>query len=87
LTDSSPTATVLSLIAGDMVEVDRVIAHRLDSGVPLVSQVSRYIISAGGKRLRPALLLLMCGALGYTGRTALQPGRRGGVHPHRHPAA
>ena len=43
------------------------IARRLDSGVPLVGQVSRYIISAGGKRLRPALLLLMCGALGYRG--------------------
>ena len=65
--DTSPTATVLDLIAGDMVEVDRVIAQRLDTGVPLVSQVSKYIISAGGKRLRPALLLLMSGALGYTG--------------------
>ncbi len=62
-----PTATVLNLIANDMVEVDRVISERLDTGVPLVSQVSRYIISAGGKRLRPALLLLMAGALGYTG--------------------
>ncbi|CAM8663994.1 IspA Geranylgeranyl pyrophosphate synthase [Comamonadaceae bacterium] len=50
-----------------MREVDGVIAHRLDSGVPLVGSVSRYIISAGGKRLRPALLLLCCGALGYTG--------------------
>lgn len=47
--------------------MDAVIAQRLTSDVPLVSQVSRYIISAGGKRLRPALLLLMCGALGYTG--------------------
>ncbi len=47
-----------------MLEVDRVISHRLDSGVPLVSQVSRYIIGAGGKRLRPALLLLSAGALG-----------------------
>ena len=50
-----------------MREVDLVIARRLDTGVPLVSEVSRYIISAGGKRLRPALLLLMAGALGYTG--------------------
>jgi len=48
-----------------MAGVDRVIAHRLDTGVPLVSEVSKYIISAGGKRLRPALLLLMAGALGY----------------------
>ena len=50
-----------------MREVDRVIAHRLDSSVPLIGQVSRYIIAAGGKRLRPALLLLTCGALGYDG--------------------
>ena len=40
------------------------IARKLDSGVPLVGDVSRYIIAAGGKRLRPALLLLSCGALG-----------------------
>ena len=50
-----------------MAQVDRVIARRLDSGVPLVSQVSQYIISAGGKRVRPALLLLTAGALGYQG--------------------
>ncbi len=67
MTDSSSTASVLSLIADDMREVDAVITKRLASGVPLVSQVSRYIISAGGKRLRPALLLLVCGALGYRG--------------------
>ena len=49
-----------------MREVDLVIAQRLASGVPLVGTVSQYIIAAGGKRLRPAILLLMCGALGYT---------------------
>ena len=68
MTDSSPSASsVLTLIADDMSEVDAVIARRLDSGVPLVGEVSRYIISSGGKRLRPALLLLVCGALGYRG--------------------
>ena len=61
------TAAVLALVAPDMAEVDRVISDRLDSGVPLVGEVARYIISAGGKRLRPVLLLLTCGALGYTG--------------------
>ncbi len=50
-----------------MREVDAVIARRLDSQVPLVGNVSRYIIAAGGKRLRPALLLLTCGALSYRG--------------------
>ena len=50
-----------------MREVDKVIDRRLASGVPLVGEVCRYIISAGGKRLRPALLLLVAGALGYRG--------------------
>jgi octaprenyl-diphosphate synthase len=68
LTDSPHSAAdVLALIADDMRQVDTVIGHRLDSGVPLVGEVSRYIISSGGKRLRPALLLLICGALGYRG--------------------
>ncbi len=60
-------SNALALIAADMTEVDRVIEQRLDSGVPLVGTVSQYIISAGGKRIRPALLLLMAGAMGYKG--------------------
>lgn len=63
----SNTAAVLTLVAQDMNDVDQVISRRLASGVPLVSEVSKYIISSGGKRLRPVLLLLICGALGYTG--------------------
>jgi octaprenyl-diphosphate synthase len=63
----TPKTNPLAIIAQDMRVVDQVIAQRLDSGVPLVGQVSRYIISAGGKRLRPVLLLLMCGALGFKG--------------------
>ena len=50
-----------------MQAMDRVIHARLNTGVPLVSQVSQYIIGAGGKRLRPALLLMMAKALGYQG--------------------
>ena len=65
--NSSSTAAALSLIADDMLGMDAVIRHRLRSDVPLVSQVSSYIVAAGGKRLRPALLLLMCGALGFRG--------------------
>jgi octaprenyl-diphosphate synthase len=63
--NASPTG--LSIIDEDMRQVDQVIAKRLDSGVPLVGSVSHYIITAGGKRLRPALLLLCCGALGFKG--------------------
>ena len=61
------TPTGLSIVEQDMRQVDQVIAYRLASGVPLVGSVSQYIISAGGKRLRPALLLLCCGALGFKG--------------------
>ena len=65
--NSSRTAAALALIAGDMNTMDAVIARRLQSDVPLVAQVSQYIIAAGGKRLRPALVLLMAGVLGYRG--------------------
>ena len=64
---TAPATTALELIARDMGEVDKVIAQRLNSSVPLVGQISQYIIAAGGKRLRPALLLLTAGALGYQG--------------------
>ena len=63
---STPYHRALELAAADMREVDATIARRLDSGVPLVGQVARYIIASGGKRLRPVLLLLTCGALGCT---------------------
>ena len=46
-----------------MQAVDAVIDARLSSEVPLVGQVARYIISSGGKRLRPVLLLLASGAI------------------------
>ena len=68
MTDTtSSTAAALALIADDMQAMDAVIARRLKSEVQLVSQVSEYIVAAGGKRLRPALLLLMCGALDFRG--------------------
>lgn len=61
----APTATpALQLVAADMQAVDTVIQQRLGSDVPLVGQVAHYIVGAGGKRVRPALLLLMCAALG-----------------------
>ena len=52
-----------------MAEVDRVIRSRLHSEVALVRQVSEYIIHSGGKRLRPALVVLVAKALGYQGTT------------------
>ncbi|MDA0228395.1 MAG: polyprenyl synthetase family protein [Proteobacteria bacterium] len=64
---TTPQADPLALVAADMTALDGVIAQHLHSQVPLVGQVTQYIIGAGGKRLRPALLLLMAGALEVQG--------------------
>ncbi|MDE2310585.1 MAG: octaprenyl diphosphate synthase [Betaproteobacteria bacterium] len=58
---------IKQLLAPDMSAVDRVIRDRLRSEVALVSQVSEYIINSGGKRLRPALVVMSAKAFGYTG--------------------
>lgn len=58
---------IQAFLADDMRSVDAVIRARLHSEVALVSQVSEYIINSGGKRLRPALVLLSAGAFGYQG--------------------
>lgn len=50
-----------------MDEVNLVIRQQLHSDVPLVNQIAQYIISAGGKRIRPALVLLFANAYGYRG--------------------
>lgn len=63
----SPLAPLNALIESDMRAVDAVVRARLHSDVVLVRQVAEYIISGGGKRLRPALVLLTAGALGYRG--------------------
>ena len=55
----------LAPVAEDLGKVDALIRRRLDSDVALVRQVAEYLVAAGGKRLRPALLLLACGATGY----------------------
>jgi octaprenyl-diphosphate synthase len=51
-----------------MQQVDAVIRTRLSSEVALINTVSDYIIAAGGKRMRPALVLLVSRALGFTGK-------------------
>jgi octaprenyl-diphosphate synthase len=60
------------LIAADLRAVDEVIRNRLDSEVVLVRQVADHIIGGGGKRLRPALVILAAGACGYSGDHHIQ---------------
>lgn len=65
---------LMAPVADDMRLLDAVIRQRLRSDVVLINTVAEYIIAAGGKRMRPALLLMMCRALGHEG-------------PHRHEMA
>ncbi|MEP6656061.1 MAG: polyprenyl synthetase family protein [Betaproteobacteria bacterium] len=58
----------MNAVASDMSEVDRVLRQSLDSDVILIRQVADYIVGGGGKRLRPALLLLAARACGYAGQ-------------------
>jgi len=55
------------VVADDFTAVDGIIRKQLVSRVPLVEKIGDYIISAGGKRLRPLLVLLAGRALGKQG--------------------
>jgi octaprenyl-diphosphate synthase len=59
--------SIIQPIAADMDAVNAVIRRQLHSDVPLVNQIAEYIISAGGKRIRPVLILLVANAFGYRG--------------------
>ena len=74
---TTPTAlpdlpAIQALARDDMAAVDTLIRNRLASDVVLINQVAEYIVGAGGKRLRPMLLLLAAGALGHRGTDAHQ---------------
>ena len=60
-------AELIAPIANDMKAVDAVIRARLNSDVVMIRTIGDYIVGAGGKRMRPALLLLAAKALGYQG--------------------
>lgn len=60
------THEALATLATEMLQVDAVIADRLGSEVALINQIAGYIVHAGGKRMRPKLVLLFANALGFT---------------------
>ena len=57
-------------VSADLADMDHLIGQRLRSEVVLVNTVADYIVGAGGKRLRPVMLLLSARALGYGTRPA-----------------
>jgi octaprenyl-diphosphate synthase len=58
---------IRALVVNDLKSVDQVIRARLKSAVPLVDQIAEHIISGGGKRLRPMLVVLAGRACGHKG--------------------
>lgn len=60
------------LIGHDMARVDELIRTQLYSDVSLINQLGHYIVNSGGKRLRPALVLLSSGVFSYRGDRHIQ---------------
>lgn len=68
---SNIAETMLKIIApiqDDLLKVDEAIVNDLQSDVLLIKKISDYIVTAGGKRVRPIILLLLARALGYQGQ-------------------
>lgn len=57
---STPIERLVTLLADDMAAVNQTILGRMTSDVPLIQQIAAYLISAGGKRIRPLLTLASC---------------------------
>lgn len=72
-TATGPDA-VFRLVRGEFEAVNRLIPEQLSSPVPLIEEIGRHIVSAGGKRLRPLIALLasrLCGHEGMDGPVRL----------------
>ena len=61
----------LELIGEDLRQVEEQFRKDLESDVPLIRKVGEYVLSSGGKRIRPAMLLLATRLCNYTGPQAI----------------
>ena len=59
---------IIAPISEDLLAVDREVIDDLQSDIPLIKKISDYIVTAGGKRMRPIVLMLIARALGYQGK-------------------
>ncbi len=60
--------SITNLIQEDFLATNQVILKQLESDVVLVNQLGHYSVAAGGKRLRPLLVLMVANALDYQGK-------------------
>ena len=65
---------IMSLVSDDLSAINRHIENQIESDVPLIREIGRYIVDAGGKRLRPITLLLAARSLGYQGTAHIDLG-------------
>ena len=65
---------IFDLVREDLALVEQEIAAQNSAAIEPVAEISKYLREGGGKRLRPALLLLAAGASGYRGRGAIRLG-------------
>jgi len=62
---------IVRLVAEDLARVEDFFEEQVRSDIPLIAEVGRYIREGGGKRIRPALVLLSCRLNGYRGERAV----------------
>ena len=62
---------IVQLVEEDLARVEDFFEEQVRSDIPLIAEVGRYIRDGGGKRIRPALLLLSCRLNGYRGERAI----------------
>ena len=62
---------IVQLVEGDLARVEALLEEQSQSDVPLVGEIGRYIREGGGKRIRPALLLLAAKLAGHHGDRAV----------------
>ncbi len=79
--------TIQALTADDMAKVNETIQAQLNSDVSLINQLGFYIVSGGGKRLRPLLAILSARALGYQRHWPYDGSGVYRVHPYSNFAA
>ncbi|HEY6444504.1 MAG TPA: polyprenyl synthetase family protein [Candidatus Acidoferrales bacterium] len=65
---------IFDLVRDDLALVEQEIAAQNSAAIEPVEQIASYLYQGGGKRLRPALLLLAAGAAGYRGESAIRLG-------------
>ena len=65
--DLNPVARLAALAGADMERVEALITERMGSDTALIPKVARYLVEAGGKRIRPLITVASARMLGYEG--------------------